>query len=170
MGLLDWYTGTTRPPEGVTPKSAAEVRSALLAVNRPTAPFVVRDGRTEGVHLVGEWKIVDASWYEVFAKAGLKKMFQVLMGLDESNHEVRALDTQHTVEWEAGAPSLSYSAEWGRGPVKEYSAGRAYAFTETGEYGEVYNYKFVSGELKRPLQEAVTGAGWVWRGMLFRKP
>lgn len=78
MGLLDWLTGTKRPAEGVAPKPSEEVYSALLAVNRPTAPFVVRDGQPEGVDLVAEWRIVDASWYEVFAKAGLTKAFQVL--------------------------------------------------------------------------------------------
>lgn len=165
MGLLDWLTGTKRPAEGVVPKPPEEVYSALLAVNRPTAPFVVRDGRPEGVDLVAEWRIVDASWYEVFAKAGLTKAFQVLMRFDEPNHEVRAVDKEFTVEWQAGVPTLSYSAEWSRGQSKQVSWGTAYAFTETGEYGEVYNYRFDSGELKQPLQDAVTGAGWLWRGI-----
>jgi hypothetical protein len=54
----------------------------LLAVSRPTAPFVVRDGAPERVNLVAEWRIVDASWHEIFAKAGLKKVFKVLMRID----------------------------------------------------------------------------------------
>lgn len=32
------------------------------------------DGQTEGVDLVAEWKIADASWYEIFAKAKLGKV------------------------------------------------------------------------------------------------
>ena len=52
MGLFDWLTGTKRPQAGVAPKSAAEVRAALLAVNRPTAPFIVRDGAPEQVEAI----------------------------------------------------------------------------------------------------------------------
>ncbi|MGO7216353.1 hypothetical protein ACCS75_35660, partial [Rhizobium ruizarguesonis] len=43
------------------------------------APFVVPDGNPEGDDLVAEWNIVDARWYELFAKAGLQKLFKVLM-------------------------------------------------------------------------------------------
>ncbi len=45
----------------------------------------------------------------------------------------------------------------------------AYAFTEELRPGVVYNYRFNTGEIKGPLQEAVTGAGWTWRGVAFGK-
>jgi hypothetical protein len=169
MGLFDWLTGTKRPPAGVARKSADDVRAALLAVNRPTAPFIVRDGAPEQVDLVAEWRIVDATWYEVFAKAGLTKVFKVLMRLHPSKHEVRAVDQEWSVEWRAGVPSLTLNAEAFRGQKAEISFGTAYAFMERGELGQVYNYKFSTGEIKTPLQDAVTAAGWTWRGVAFGK-
>ena len=169
MKIFDWLTGTKRPQAGVAPKSAADVRTALLAVNRPTAPFVVRDGAPEQVDLVAEWRIVDAAWYEIFAKAGLTRVFKVLMRLDPDKHEVRAVDQEWSVEWRAGVPSLALAAEAFRGQKAEISFGTAYAFTEKGEFGRVYNYKFSTGELKPPLQDAVTAAGWTWRGVAFGK-
>jgi hypothetical protein len=169
MGLFDWLTGTKRPAAGVTPKSPAEVKAALLAVNRPTAPFMVRDGAAEKVDLVAEWRIVDATWYELFAKAGLQKVFKILMRIDPQKQEVRAVDQEWSVEWRAGVPSLSLAAEAFRGQKTEISFGTAYAFTETGQYGQVYNYRFATGEIKTPLQEAVTGVGWTWRGVAFGK-
>ena len=33
---------------------------------------------------MAEWRIVDAGWYEIFAKANLEKAFKVLMRLDEA--------------------------------------------------------------------------------------
>jgi len=57
--LFDWLTGTKRPAAGVPAKTPAEVRADLLAVNRATAPFVVRDGAPENVDVVAEWRIVD---------------------------------------------------------------------------------------------------------------
>jgi hypothetical protein len=169
MKLLDWLTGTRRPAAGVLAKTPAEVRADLLAVNRPTAPFTVRDGAPENVDLVAEWRIVDATWYEIFAKAGLKKVFKVLMRLDEQAREVRAVEHKWSVEWRAGVPTLSVAADAFRGQSREFSFGTAYAFTEHGGFGEVYRYKFSTGEIKTPLQDAVTNAGWTWRGVAFGK-
>ena len=73
MKMFDWLSRTKRPKAGA-PKSSADVRTSLLAVSRPTAPFIVRDGRAENVDLVAEWWIVDASWYQIFGKADLTKV------------------------------------------------------------------------------------------------
>ena len=169
MGLFDWLTGTKKPAAGVVAKPAAELHAALMAVNRPTAPFVVRAGAAEKVDLVAEWRIVDASWYEIFAKAGLTKVFKVLMRLDPDKREVRAVDQEWTVEWRVGVPSLSLSAEAFRGQKVGIEFGQAWAFTETGGYGEVYRYKFNTSEIKGPLQAATLAAGWTWRGVAFGK-
>ena len=169
MGLFDWLTGTKRPKAGVPPKSPEEVRAVVLAVNRPTAPFVVRDGAPEGVDLVAEWRIVDAAWYEIFAKAGLTKVAKILMRFDAAKNEVRAVDQDWSIEWRAGAPTMSLAAGGFRGQKTEISFGTAYAFTETGEFGKVYQYKFTTSEMKQPLQEAVTAAGWTWRDVAFGK-
>src|SRR6202022_1207401 len=126
------------PAAGVAAKTTAEVRADLLTVNRPTAPFVVRDGAPENVDLVAEWRIVDAAWYEIFAKAGLEKVFKILIKFDQQAREVRAVDQEWSVEWRAGIPRLSLAAEAFRGQNNEISFGTAFAFTEQGSYGEVY--------------------------------
>ncbi len=169
MGLFDWLTGSKAAPAGVARLPASELRTRLLAVNRDTAPFVVRDGAPEGVDLVAEWRIVDAKWYEIFAKAGLKRAFKVLMKFDEAKGEVRAVDQEWEVEWRAGVPSLSLSASAFRGQKMEMSFGTAYAFKEDLSYGQVYNYRFDTRELKTPLIEAALAAGWGWKGVAFGK-
>ena len=170
MGLLDKLKGTKKPADGVAPQSEADVRAALLAINRETAPFVVREPTgDENADLVAEWKIVDAKWYETFAKASLEKVFKVLMRFDAEKNEVRAVDQEWSVEWRAGVPSLSLTAEKFRGQKTSVEFGQAFAFTETLEYGEVYKYKFATGEIKGPLSEAVTNAGWTWKAVAFGK-
>lgn len=170
MGLFDWLTGSKSAPAGVPKQSAAELRTRLLAVNRESAPFVVRDGAPEGADLVAEWKIVDAAWYEIFAKAGLERTFKVLMRFDEAKGEVRAVDQEWRVEWRAGIPSLSLSAEAFRGQKVEMSFGSAYAFREEDlRFGKVYEYRFNTKELKAPLIEAAQAAGWGWKGVAFGK-
>ena len=169
MGLFDWLTGSKAPPAGVPRLPVAELRNRLLGVNRDTAPYEVRDGAPEGVDLVGEWKIVDAQWYEIFAKAGTERVFKVLMKFDEARGEVRAVDQEWSVEWSAGIPSLSLAASAFRGQKMEMSFGKAYAFTEDLSYGQVYNYRFDTREIKDPLIEAAQQAGWGWKGVAFGK-
>lgn len=169
MGMFDWLTGTKKPAAGVAARAPGEVRAALLEVNRPTAPFVVRDGAPDEVDLVAEWKIVDAAWNAVFARAGLQQVFKIFMRLDPAKSELRTVDQEWKVEWVGGAPRLSLSTEKFRGQKVEVSGGQGYAFTEQDQYGQVFNYKFRTGELKRPLRDAATGAGWVWRGVSFGK-
>jgi len=170
MGLFDFLTGSKSAPDGVARSSAEALRARLLAHNRETAPWVIRDGAAEGVDLVAEWRIVDAAWYEIFAKAGLEKVFQVLMKFDAEKGEVRAVDREWTVEWSAGVPSLSLAASGFRGQKTEISFGTAYAFREEDlTYGKVYDYRFNTAELKEPLQETVLANGWDWKGVAFSK-
>jgi len=170
MGLFDWLTGTKSAPAGVSRQPAAALRAAMLASNRETAPFIIRDGAPEGADLVAEWKIVDAAWYEIFAKAGLTKVFKVLMKFDEEKGEVRAVDQEWTVEWRAGVPDLSLSAEAFRGQKMEMSFGTAYAFKEDlSGFGKVYEYRFKTGEIKDPLVQIAQQHGWGWKGVAFGK-
>ena len=169
MGLLDFFTSTKRPEPDTPVCSQDEVRTRILAVNRPTAPYQIIDGSSEGVDLIAEWKIVDAEWYEIFAKAGLEKVFKIYLKFDDSEKAVRTKDYQYTLTWSAGVPNLEVSSSKSWGQTQSVQFGSAYAFTEELRPGEVYNYRFSTGELKRPIQEAVTSCGWTYKGVTFGK-
>jgi len=167
--LFDFFSSTKRPPEGVAVCAPHEVRERILALNRDTAPYQIVDGASEGVDLIAEWKIVDAQWYEIFAKAGLKKSFKIYLKLDQAEHEVRTSDREYEVAWEAGVPQLSLSVSGFRGQKQSIEFGTAYAFTEELRPGQVYNYRFSTKELKEPIQDAVTECGWTYTGVAFGK-
>lgn len=170
MGLFDWISGSKPAPSGVARQPAAALREALLAINRDTAPFLIRDGAPEGVDLVAEWKIVDARWYEIFAKASLTRVFKVLMKFDEARGEVRSVDQEWTLEWRAGVPHMALSLDTFRGQKKEFSFGTAYAFKEDlSAWGKVYEYRFKTGEIKDPLVDVAQQQGWGWKGVAFGK-
>jgi hypothetical protein len=166
MGLLDKLKGTRPAKEGVAPVSVDELRSTLVGLTRDSAPWEVRDGADEGCDLVAEWRIVDAQWYGIFFAYGLSKVFRVKMKFDEDDHEVRNVDEQAEVDWRDGVPVISKS--WSRGQINEIESGRAVGFTEEGEFGQVYNYKFRSSEIKDPLRDAVTEHGWGWKAVSFK--
>jgi len=167
MGLLDWLKGRKRAPPGVARQSVEKLRRELMAVNRRSAPFRVRDGEPEGVDLVAEWKIVDAQWYEIFAKAGIERTFKVMMKFDSGRGEVRAVDQAWLVEWRAGVPEVFLETAGFRGRSWEMSFEKAWAFREDGSYGKVYDYRFSTAEIKNPLIEAAHKAGWGWRNVAF---
>jgi hypothetical protein len=167
--LLDFFTSTRRAAEGTPLCAPDEVRERLLALNRATAPYQITDGTDEGVDLIAEWKIVDAQWYEIFAKAGLKKVFKIYLKLDPNEHLLRASDREYEVAWEAGVPHLSLAASAFRGQIQSIEFGTAYAFTEEFQPGKVYNYRFSTKELKEPIQEAATACGWTYKGIAFGK-
>ena len=58
MGLLDFLTSTKRPASGTPVLPAQAVREKLMALNRPTAPFHLIDGASEGVDADGVHRIV----------------------------------------------------------------------------------------------------------------
>lgn len=170
MGLFDWITKSKAAPAGVPRLPVETLRERMLGLNRDTAPWIVRDGGPEGVDLVAEWRIVDAAWYEIFAKAGIERVFKVLMKFDPGEGEVRSVDREFTVAWRFGTPELTASAEAFRGQKVEMSFGTAYAFREEDlTYGKVYEYRFNTQELKGPLIEAAQAAGWGWKGVAFSK-
>ncbi len=167
MGIFNLFG--KKADKNIPVLSAEDVVKRILSVNRDSAPFQIIDGKAEGVDLIAEWKIVDAKWYEIFAKAGLKKVFRIRMKLDEAKHEVRAKDEEFTVEWRAGTPSLSAAVSSFQGQQTSIEFGAAYAFTEEGVPGQVYKYRFSTSEIKKPLQEAVAACGWSYKGVAFGK-
>ena len=158
-----------KKPAGNTPVlSADETKTRLLGLNRDSAPFHIVDGQPEGVDLVAEWKIVDASWYEIFGKAKLEKVFRIYMKLDAEKHEVRAQDHEYTVQWSAGVPSLKLATSSFKGQMNSVEFG-SYTFIETLALDQIYKYKFNTGELKKPIQEVTAACGWSFKGISFGK-
>lgn len=173
MGVLDRLKGIRKPKEGVAPVPVETLTQKLLALNGEQVPFTIAPAPAgTGADLVAEWKIVDAAWYEIFAKASLKKTHKVYLALHAEDLAVRVLDESWEVEWRAGVPTLNVSAEWFRGrtvAAKEF--GQAYAFKGPNplDFGEVYNYRFDVSEMKDPIAEIVTGAGWSFQPVVSKR-
>ena len=158
-----------KPDKNAPVLSAEVVRQRLLALNRDTSPYRIQDGAADKVDLVAEWKIVDAQWYEIFAKANLTKVFRIYMKFDPAKHEVRARDEEYTLAWKTGVPSLKIAAAKFQGQMTSVEFGAAYAFTEELAPGQVYKYRFNTNEIKKPIQESVAACGWVYKGVAFGK-
>lgn len=165
--MFDWLTGTRRPGSGIAPSSPDAVHHALMAVNRPTAPFAIRPcvaGDGEAADLVGEWRLTDPLWYAVFGPLELKQ-FRVFMRLYAATAEVRTIDRAIDVNWSIDGPTLSLSRS--RGTFNETTF-RLPPYVETTTEGARFTFRFSTSELKRPLQAAVVARGWTWRAGRWR--
>lgn len=191
MDIFDTLTLRKRPPAGTPVLPAEEVRKRLLSMNRPTSPYRVIDGTAEGVDVIATWKSEDASWKEIFTKDGSAKTSEsIFMKLHPEEHEVRAVEREYTVSCSTVLPTtakelagrlaesaiegesmqvLEGSGDFFRGQKIEFSFGKKYAFTETLDSGEVYNYCFSVTEIKKQIQKAVTSCGWTYKGVAFGK-
>ena len=169
MGIMDSLRSTKKPAAGTPVLAETEVRARLMTLNHDTSPFHLVNGSSEDVDLVAEWKIVDAQWHAVFSKAGISKLFRILMRFDAERHEVRAVDQELSVEWLAGAPRIAVAAAKFQGQMQTVEFGRAVAFTEQRGPGEVYQYHFDTREIKGPVQDTITACGWAYKGVAFGK-
>jgi hypothetical protein len=173
VGWMGKLKGVREPTEGLAPVPPEELRRRLLALNNAEVPFTLGPGAGgKDGDVVAQWKIVDANWYEIFAKASLKKTDKVYLTLDAGDGEVRVLEESWEVEWRAGVPQLSISAEAFRGrTISSKSFGTAYAFKGVNpvDYGQVYEYRFDVAEMKGPIAEVITGAGWTYRPVMSKR-
>ena len=172
MGLLDKLKGIKEPEPGVAPISPADLREKLLGLNNDQVPFTIKAGPGgDDGDVIAEWKIVDASWYEIFAKANLEKSHTIRLGLSAKDNEVRVLEESREVEWSAGIPRLSASIEVFKGrTMASKSFGTAYAWKGVNplDYGQVYEYKFDVSEMKDPIADVVTKNGWSYRPVMSK--
>jgi hypothetical protein len=163
MGLFDFLRGVKRPEAGTPVIPRVELERRLLALNNEQVPFSVMPSAESD--LAASWKIVDANWYEIFAKAGLDKSHTIYLRLDDGKHEARALEESSTVAWTAGVPRLSISIERTRGRTlgsKEFGAGYAFKGVNPLDFGQVYNYRFNVSEMKDPIVKIITDNGWAY--------
>jgi hypothetical protein len=62
MGIFDELTGSRAANPGVAPISAAELRQALLNLNRDDHAWHVEGNSTSALDLTAMWKSDDAHW------------------------------------------------------------------------------------------------------------
>lgn len=143
-------------------KTASQLVNDLVQKSQDT-PYIItpRDnGFTMSIN------IVDAKWYTLLYKNGLKKTFTIDASLDESKGAVQTTDTAYGLEWQGGAdagslaPRLGGQIKMQKGEIWSYQAGKQYGISEQGKVGETASYSFSSSEAKKWLDTQLKEAGW----------
>ena len=129
----------TTPP--APPPAATPLMQAVQQVAEGT-PYVVTP-TDEGFDVTLD--VVDAQWYGLFNKAGLRKVFVHHVAVP-SPGVYTITDDARSVEWVAGVPRVAATAERQHGRVVELGAQKVWAFDEHGRFGVQADYRFGSEE------------------------
>ncbi|MFB7175134.1 hypothetical protein ACFCYM_30555 [Streptomyces sp. NPDC056254] len=170
MGRLwDKYTGTRYPDSGVTALPTMELREALLAVNGTDVPFRVRHALAkEKADLVAEWRVMKPAVGSGLSRRQAELRLKIRMRFVPEKREVRTLDEQVQLTWAGDPPRLAVTRESGSGPSMTVSREWTYEKGPDGRRRKVETFRFDSRDMKNPLRDMVLGAGWTWRGVVYR--
>ncbi|MGW0882241.1 hypothetical protein [Streptomyces sp. NPDC002671] len=169
MGFFSRPQDTKYPSNEVVTRSCEELRFALLRLNQPGVPYVVRPGTPEeGADLVAEYRVMEPAWRTFFAKSQLDRLYRIRMRFVPASREVRVSEEQREVTWVGDSLRMLASASWHRGPVKKVSRRWAIERGDKGGFKLTETFRFDSSEMRDPVQGTVLGAGWTWCGVHTR--
>ncbi len=168
MGFLDKLKEKSRgvmtaakPEDGVPVLGAEELRARLLAISGKGITAT-----EEGGDIVVAWAAKVASVGA--GGAGYENRYRALrISLDEADHEAAGIGLKTTTEAEIGfGGMLSGGTDWERGQHIGSETMHVLAWlgphqTEGG--ADERGYKFAWGDLREPVIDAVTGAGWTYK-------
>lgn len=173
---LALITRSRRP--AAKPGSLAELRATLLALNTPDRKFrLVLLSDTE---MRLDWDVVDASWYELFAKVKLTTIYRARLLLYEPEHEVRCHEMLRSANWLLGfeglsglrglRPRFNWDFYYRSGVMNVIWSGLAYGIKKgwPPRIGEVYRFTLNTVAAKQDIAAAAREVGWAFRPVLFK--
>lgn len=152
-----------RPAKGPA-RPRADVLAALLALHGPQDAWRLAPLSPTALRL--DWNVVDASWYELFAKVKLSVVYRMRLYLEETTHEVRTYESLRSGSWFLGfdglTPRFSWSWRYQAGALNVLWSGLAYGITRgfPPRIGQVYRFTLDTAEAKRGIEAVANRAGW----------
>jgi hypothetical protein len=141
-----------------SPVSAGALRRQIQSVNRLRNVPVMAEERL--YDLVLTWKYVDARWWEVLARAGMRRIYELHVKLDEERRLATLIDVRQSVKWRAGPTQVHVGGGFGRGVILAYEIGEGLGIQENWQPGVVYEFTFEPAELKSPVMNTILRSGW----------
>jgi hypothetical protein len=133
-------------------------------MNRATgSPYVITE-TDKGFRL--ELNIVDAKYYTLMYKNGLKKSFIIDATVHEQKKTVTTTDTLYALDWQAGAdisqlaPRLGARINVQKGEVFQFEMHKEFGVSEEGKVGKVVDYTYSTSEVKKWLDTQLDDMKW----------
>lgn len=103
--------------------------------------------------------VADASWYQFFAKAGLRETFDIDVRLNPESKSVETTDTLKRIDWVLGVPHTGKTIRVVKGEVIAFQKEQIIAFNKELRPDMVVDINFATTTMKRWLGERLKEAG-----------
>lgn len=168
------WASSSPPAAGGPVATKSELASRLEAINTLDVPFNIERGERPN-EFFASWRYADAKWVDHARAHGLRRTFRIRLLLDENDHTARATDYVAGYDWSASRDGARIEWKAGLGIVFFQSEQRRVYGLQLDDHGRLkpdlsYAYKFNLNEMKSPLIDAVTRAGWTWRPTIWQGP
>jgi hypothetical protein len=159
--------------EAARPASEQAVRSALLGINKAAVPTEVTQ-QPDGSIAVN-WRYADARWFDLMRVHQMKRTQRLVLHFNERDHTVRVREYWSAFDASAGLKDLRLDWKMATG-IQFFAIEHTRVFgvqlgadgKPTGELSKAYTFNLQ--ELKAPIIEAVTSAGWTWQPVTWNAP
>jgi hypothetical protein len=153
--------------------SRAELQERLLALNTLDIPFQI-EAHDDG-ELSATWNYANAKWVDLARAHGMRRIHRIRMTFDEADRKIRATDYQSAYDWSAGAGGAGIAWKASTGIVFfQYEHQRVFGLQLDSQGRPMpqlsYAYTFDLQEMKAPLIETITQAGWQWQPVAWQAP
>lgn len=151
--------------------SAAALWQRLLALNTEEKPYRLAAGETSDLEVA--WDVVDATWYELFARVKLTTVYRARMLLDEARREVRWHETLRSsnffLGFEGWKAKFNFSFYYRSGYLNVLWSGLAYGILPgfPPRIGKVYEFHLDTVAAKEEITDVIRHAGWTFRPVVF---
>jgi len=168
------WAGSSPAVAGAPRIAATELAARLEAINTLDVPFRLERGERPN-EFFATWRYADVKWIDLARARGMRRTFRIRLTLDERTGKVRATDYAASYDWSAGRGGANIEWKAVVGIVFfQYEHQRVFSL-QLDEHGRFkpelsYTYMFNLNEMKSPLVQAVTRAGWTWRPTIWQGP
>lgn len=156
-----------KPGRGDARADTAELEKRLMALNTSDKPYRLIRGSKSDLEL--DWKVVDASWYELFAKIKLTMQYGARMLFDEETGAVRWYESLRTssifLGFEGWKPKFNLAFYWRGGYLNVIWHGLAYGIPPgfPPRIGKVHEFHLDTIDVKNDIRPVIQSAGWDFR-------
>jgi len=154
----------------MTVVSKNDLLRQILQLGSSSSEFSVNT--SDETDLVVERKIVDAEYYKLVGKEGLKETYKAYLLLDEGSGEARYYEIITSEAKGAGifpTPGLRVEKQFFKGKTLfKKESGKAWGWKKPDprSFGKVYDYKFDVRKIREPIKSLIEQNGWKFTQVL----
>jgi len=154
----------------MTVVSKNDLLRQILQLGSSSSEFSVNTSNE--TDLVVERKIVDAEYYKLLGKEGLKETYKAYLLLDEGSREARYYEIITSEAKSAGifpTPSLRVEKQFFKGKTLfKKESGKAWGWKKPDprSFGKVYDYEFDVRKIREPIKSLIEQNGWKFTQVL----